>query len=115
MRRGFVIAGSATLGVLLLGGTASASDCGNFSRATNGTPWETARGRWFLISTDIGTFWVFGSPENFMNGAGNAILDNAACPTGRLAGQLRGTLDPAEISGIWSEGCFERAAAGLNP
>lgn len=91
-----------------------ANGCGNFSRTSNGaTPWETSRGRWFLISTEIGTFWVFGTPDNFMNGKGDgSLLDGARCPQARLLGQLQGTEDSTQLTGIWSESCFERAVAG---
>ncbi len=119
MRRTLFVAGAVVAALAVLSGTAQANDCANFSRTANGaTPWETSRGRWFLIDTgepDIGVIWVFGTPDNFMNGKGDALLDGATCPTARLLAQVGSGLDATKLKGIWSERCFEKAAAGLTP
>jgi hypothetical protein len=94
--------------VAMIPAAALADDCGNFSRTANhATPWETTRGRWTLIDTEIGTFWVFDKP-----GDDQALLQNAKCPTARLTGQLQGTLDASNLKGIWSEDCFVKAVGG---
>lgn len=113
MRRRLVVGLVALVFGVLWASPAWANDCGNFSRTANGaTPWETSRGRWFLISTPIGTFWVFGSPDNFMNGAGGALLDSATCPEARFLGQTQGGEDLSRLQGIWSESCFAKATGG---
>ena len=53
------------------------------------------------------------SPDNFMNEQDDALLGNAACPSGRLVGQSKGAFEPANVSGIWSEECFEKAISDL--
>jgi hypothetical protein len=103
------------LGVALTPATAWANHCANFSRGTqNATPWETGRGRWFLIEVEgEGPLWVLGTPDNFMNGKGDALLDGAACPTARLLGQTKGELEFDALSGVWSESCLDRALEGI--
>lgn len=101
-------------GVVLAPAAAWADHCVNVSRgAGNATPWVTERGRWFFIAPDVGTFWVFDTPDNFQNGKGDALLQNSgACNSSRLSGQTKGALDFGvdALNGIWSEDCVNQAA-----
>lgn len=116
MRRTLVVVGGALAALAVFSGSAAADDCVNFSRPANGaTPWETTRGRWTLISTnEVGTVWAFDTPDGYLdhNSKGDALLDMARCPTGRLTAQLQGELDASGLKGIWSEGCFIKASGG---
>ncbi len=110
MSRTKLFASFAVTGAVILAPAAAfADDCANLSRgAGNAVPWETTRGRWFFIEPDIGQIWVFGVPENFQNGRADALLENSgACNGARLLGQSKDD----QLSGIWSEECFDRAAA----
>ena len=105
------------MGVVIAPAAAWANDCANVSRgAGNAVPWETQRGRWFYIAPDVGTFWVFETPDNFRNGKADALLeDTGACSASRLLGQTKGDIDIATLNGIWSEQCVNDALldAGL--
>jgi hypothetical protein len=107
---------STALAVAIILGTSSAAfahDCLNLSRPHNGaTPFETQKGRWVAINLEEvgGDAWLFLTPDNFMNVTSDALLGNAACPSGRLAGQSQGSNYPADLNGIWSRECFEKAS-----
>ncbi len=114
MSRTKLLASLAIAGAVVLApATAFANDCANLSRgAGKAVPWETSRGRWFFIAPDIGEIWVFSTPENFQNGKADALLeDSPACNGSRLLGQSKDD----NLSGIWSEDCFNTAIidAGL--
>ena len=105
----------AVAGVLGTAEGAFANDCVNLSRRHNSATEGTIRGNWLAIDEEFlgGEAWLFLSPDNFMNGQGDALLTNARCPTGRLVGQSKGEIDPANVNGIWSEDCFNKAVSGL--
>lgn len=56
---------------------------------------------------------MFGTPSNFQNGKGDALLDNAACPTARLLGQTRGELEFDALTGVWGESGLVQALEGI--
>lgn len=105
------------VGVVIAPAAAWANNCVNVSRgAGNAVPWETTRGRWFYIAPDVGSFWVFGTPDNFRNGKADALLaGTGACSASRLIGQTKGDIDIDALKGIWSEQCVNDALldAGL--
>lgn len=110
-----ILVGSA-LSLAMLVGSASAAwanHCANLSRTAGDTALFTEKGRWFLVPIPElgGATWVFGSPDNFMNGQGDALLDNATCPAARLTAQIGDPPSPANLKGIWSESCAEKAGA----
>jgi hypothetical protein len=71
------------------------------------------KGRWVSVSIlEVADAWLFLTPDNFMNGQGDALLTNATCPTARLEGQSGGVPDPSNLNGIWSEDCFLKAIGG---
>lgn len=115
-RKLLATAAIAIAGVLGTANAASANDCLNLSRPLKGaTPFETEKGRWLAVDFEEPGLqgWLFQVPENFMNGQADALLGNATCPTARLVGQSKGEPDPANLHGIWSEECFEKALGGL--
>jgi hypothetical protein len=97
---------------VLAPGAAWADHCVNVSRgAGNAVPWETTRGRWAYISPEVGSFWVFDTPDNFQGGKGDALLENTgACNAARLKGQTGGDVTIDSLNGIWSEDCVNEAA-----
>jgi hypothetical protein len=97
--------------VLAIPATAFANDCVNLSRPFGNASAGYTKGRWTAFDVPFlgGETWGFSVPDNFMNGQGDALLTNATCPTARLIGQSKGVLDPADLHGIWSEQCFEKA------
>lgn len=109
------MAAAAGIAVLATPSAAWADHCVNLSRgAGNATPWETERGRWFYIEPDLGAFWIMDTPDNFRNGAGEALLDGSgACNGARLTGQTGGELSIDTLDGIWSESCVEAALADV--
>ena len=113
MKRKMLASAFLTVAVVLgMSGAAFANDCLNLSRPLNGaTPFETQKGNW--VALDIpelgGDAWLFLTPDNFMNGQSDALLGNAACPQGRLTGQSKGSNNPADLNGVWSEECFLKA------
>jgi hypothetical protein len=117
MRRKLVVSAViAVIGILGTTGTAFANDCVNLSRPFNPNTQEgEVKGRWLPIDEPFlgGETWLFLSPDNFMNGQDDAILGNAACPAGRLVGQSKGEFEPANLHGIWSEECFDKAFGDL--
>jgi hypothetical protein len=100
-------------------GVAWADHCVNVSRGSkNATAWETQRGPWFYIAPDVGSFWVFDTPENFQNGGADALLEGSkACSAARLLGQTKGDVSIDTLNGIWSESCVDAALvdAGFVP
>ena len=98
--------------VLAPAGTAWADHCVNLSRgAANATPWETTTGRWSYIAPDVGSFWVFDTPDGFHAGTADALLEGSgACNAARLQGQTKGDLTIDSLKGIWSEDCVNEAA-----
>ena len=100
--------------ILGTSGAALANDCLNLSRPHNGASEGDVKGRWLALDIPElgGETWLFLAPDNFMNGQGDALLTNAACPSGRLEGQSKGSGNPADLSGIWSEDCFAKASGG---
>jgi hypothetical protein len=117
MRRKLAVATViSVIGILGASGTAFANDCVNLSRPFNPNTQEgEVQGRWLPIDEPFlgGETWLFLSPDNFMNGQGDALLANATCPAGRLVGQSKGNIDPANLHGIWSEECFDKASGAL--
>lgn len=115
--RGKFLASAAVViaGVLAASGAAFANDCVNLTRPLNGATPGDQRGRWIALDEPFlgGETWLFLSPDNFMNGQDDALLGNAACPSGRLVGQSKGAFDPANLHGIWSEECFDKAFSDL--
>ena len=105
----------AAVAVLLNPAAAWADHCVNVSRgAGNAVPWETQRGRWFFIAPDVGTFWVFDTPDNFHSGKSDGLLDGSgACNGSRLMGQTKGDVTIDALNGIWSESCVNEAAGDL--
>lgn len=103
-----------TIGMVLAPAAAWANHCANLSRgAGNAVPFETVRGRWFLVDAgeDVGLIWVFQSPENFHNGRSDGLLDGSgACNASRLRGHTRNFTSDT-VHGIWSEECFNDALA----
>jgi hypothetical protein len=100
-------------GVLATAEGAFAHDCLNLSRrpATPGT----AKGPWEVVELPFleEPAWLFHPPANFMNGEDHSLLGNARCPSSRMVGQTKGTLDPDDLNGIWSMECADKAEAGL--
>jgi hypothetical protein len=119
VRRKLVVGAAIAFGVALAPGVAWADHCINVSRgSTNVTAWETQRGPWFYIAPDVGSFWVFETPENFQNGEADALLEGSkACSAPRLIGQTKGDVSIDALNGIWSEGCVDAALvdAGFVP
>ena len=114
-RKLWATAAIAMAGVLGTAEAAFANGCVNLTRPLNGTEPGTVKGRWLALDEPFlgGETWLFFSPDNFMNGQDDALLGNATCPSGRLVGQSKGEFDPANLHGIWSEECFEKAFSDL--
>jgi hypothetical protein len=114
-RKFLAVAALVIAGMIGTSGVAFADNCVNLSRPHNAATPGDQKGPWVAIDEPFlgGETWLFLSPENFMNGQDDALLGNAACPSGRLVGQSKGDFDPANLQGIWSEECFDKALSDL--